>query len=446
MAANAFKNKLPKVERVPSQRNYKDNDLSNLQASMDLKMKEMEDSKEGDQSKPHIVNDVMDELEQRNLEMASLLKSSEKNRSDLEEMIKEHNKDITSHRANTLVMYSLDDNVAALSNKEQELKQQLTELESVVVASKRNEKSLHQKIKDLIQLEQQRAREFSEKVLDLTKKLTWTEEQIAEKDHGILKSEKTLQELFDMCEQLGESNTHIKNELHNCSTSGNHMRETNRNLQYCKEYLEGQVDNVVKEFKTIKSVNEKLKLEIANMAADNRNHKKKYSLMSEKVQGNKEDMVLLREKLKEAENVMNHYDSGEIKSNVVLNEIKKDKQMSESVIKNLQKKIKNLEIDIESGEDKIKKFSQIDKRMDAKLSDMEVKINDYRENYIEQSELESIKKEMQVRHRLDMNTQKHRVGAVLQNDQLDLIKAIKDTLLAKKDSKDKEELKASFFA
>merc|ERR1712080_704515 len=98
----------------------------------------------------------------------------------------------------------------------------------------------------------------------------------------------------------------------------------------------------------------------------------------------------------------------------------------------LEKKIDNLENEIEIAEEKVKRSSVLERRLDSRLSEMEAKINNYQENYVEQHELQSIKKELQVRHKLDMNTQRSRVGAVLQQDQLELVKAIKESLLQKR--------------
>ena len=443
-AVEAFKNQLKKI---PS--NQVENKLSQLQASMETKIHGIDNPQEANQQNTRIFQTVMEELEQRNLETASLLKSSEKNRLEMEEIIKERNKEIISLRANTLVMYSLDDGVVALNSKTSELYSNIYQLEQDISASKKQEKILHKRIKELNQKEQQRSSDYNEKVIDLTKKLAWAEDQVADRDGLVEKTEKTLKELFETCEKLGDDNNNGKNELHNCLLAGSNMKDANKNLQYCKEYLEEQVDHMVKDLKSTKADNEKLKLEIANTSADNQNHLKKFSLLSEKAEEHKEEEILLTEQLKGARNLITDYESGELKSVVVVNEIKKERQANETEANLLQTKIFDFVHEIENIDEKVKKTIILEKRMDTRLSEMEMRVSNYLENYIEAHELQKIKKELQVKHKLDMNTQRGRVNAVLHNDQADLIKTMKETLFQKKGSKDSDsmpDLKFTYFS
>jgi len=441
------------MQRVPSTSALPhisaEDELTRLQAMMDQKIKDMDTEKASadvNQHNPHVMDSVMEELEQRNLEMASLLKASDKSRQDMEELIKENNKEITSLRANTLVMYTLEDNVASLQEKEAGLRGQLAKLQDEIAVSKIRDKDLHNQVKDTIKKEEVRSSEFNEKILDLTKNLLYAEDQIAERDGVIEKTEKTLKDLFDTCEQIGDTNNSIRTELHNCRTSNEGLHAKNQSLQYCKEYLEEQVDSMVKDVKAMRGVNEKLKLEIANMAANNRNHTKTHALLNEKVHSNKEDIVMLKDQVKEAKNVLNEYESGDLKSNVVLNEIKKERLQNDTVIKTLQTRIENLDKELEETEEKVKKSGVMERRVDSRMSEMETKINNYQENYIEHHELETLKKDLQVRHKLDLNLQRTRVGAVLNRDQLDLIKAIKDSLAQKKDAREMDDILTNFLA
>jgi len=442
------------MKRVPSSAAVPlisaEDELAQLQAMMDQKIKDMDKEKESgvdvNDKNPHVYEGVMEELEQRNLEIASLLKASDKSRQDMEELIKENNKEITSLRANTLVMYTLEDNVAALQEKELGLRADVKKLEGEVAASKIRDKDLQNKVKDAIKRGDIRSSEFNETLLHLSKDLLYAEEQLEERHGVIAKTENTLKDLFDTCEQIGETNNSIGTELHNCKTSNQGVHAKNQTLQHCKEYLEEQVDSMVKEVKAMRGVNEKLKLEIANMTANNRNHTKTHALLSEKVQSNKEDIVVLKDQLKEAKKVLGEYESGDLKSNVVLSEIKKERLQNKTVINTLQTKIDEMVQELEETEEKVKLSGQMEKRLDSKMNEMEAQINDYQQNYIEHHELETLKKDLQVRHKLDLNLQRSRVGAVLNRDQLDLIKAIKDSLTQKTDAREMDDILTNYLA
>ena len=62
-----------------------------------------------------------------------------------------------------------------------------------------------------------------------------------------------------------------KKELSNGVTSGSHLRDVNTKLQYCKDYLEEQLDVLIKELKSSKLGSEKLKIEYANINAEKMN-------------------------------------------------------------------------------------------------------------------------------------------------------------------------------
>jgi len=444
------------LSRVPSTagvpRISAEDEFTRLQAMMDQKIKAMEqeksesDAAQNNRNNPHVMESVLEELEQRNLEMASLLKASDKHRQDMEELIKENNKEIVSLRANTLVMHTLQDDLAQLQEKEKELRIVIAKLEGEIASSKIRDNKLHNQIKDSLKQEDIRSSEFNERIIDLNKNLMYAEEKVADRESVIDKTEKTLKDLFDTCEQIGETNNSICTELQNCRTSNDGITVQNETLQRCKEYLEEQVDSMLKEVKATRGVNERLKLEIANMAANNRNHTKTHSMLTEKVHSNKEDIILLKEQLKDAKNVLGDYESGDLKSNTVLSEIKKERLQNESAIKTLQKKMEDLEKQLEDSEEKVKESAVSERRLDSRLNEMETKLNHYQENYIDYQEFETIQKDLQVRHKLDLNVQRSHVGAVLNREQLDLIKAIKDALAQKKDAKEMDDILANFLA
>merc|ERR1719171_2054893 len=286
---------------------------------MDQRIKDMKSkSADGNNLNPQVMEDVMEELEQRNLEMASLLKASDKSRQEKEEMIKENNKQITSLRANTLVMHTLQDNVVALQEKQNDLRLKVGKLEADLSESKVLDMELRNQGQELEKQEARRFSEFNERIRELVKNLLYAEDQVAERDSVIEQTEKTLSDLFSTCEQITETNKSMKSEVENCKSSNDGVHSKNETLQSCKEYLEEQVDALVRDVKSTRGVNEKLKLEIANMAANNRNHTKTHALLNEKVHLHREDITLLKDQLKEAKTVLSDYESGELKSNVVL--------------------------------------------------------------------------------------------------------------------------------
>jgi chromosome segregation ATPase len=438
------------MARVPSTNVINaDNEFTRLQAMMGDKIKDMNTDNKGevDNKNPHVMEDVMEELEQRNLEMASLLKASDKSRQSMEDSIKQNNKEITSLRANTLVMHTLQDNVHALHEMENDLRLKVSKLEDELNSSRVRDMELHHETKEREKKEEVRASEFNEKLRELAKNLLYAEDQVAERDAVIEKTEETLSDLFETCEQISNTNTSMKTEVDNCKTSNDGVHAKNETLQSCKEYLEEQVDAIVKDVKSTRGVNEKMKLEIANMVANNRNHTKTHTLLTEKVYMQKEDAKLIKDQVTEAKLVLTDYESGELKSNVVLGEIKKERIQNEATIKKLQANIQRLEDQIAATEEKVRKVGQTERKMESRIHELETKINNYQENYIDSQELETVKNDLHIKHRLDLNLQRTRVDAVLnKDDQLDLIKAIKESLAQKKDAKDMDEILSNFLA
>ena len=103
-----------------------DKELSMLRLSMESKMHDLDDlARLTESSKPaaHILENVMADLEQRNSELASLFRSSEKNRADMEEMLKEQNDELKTLRANTVTMRTLENEVNELTEKNHELEE-----------------------------------------------------------------------------------------------------------------------------------------------------------------------------------------------------------------------------------------------------------------------------------------------------------------------------------
>ena len=94
-------------------------------------------------------NMVIQELENRNLELSSLLKSSEKSRAEMEAMIKDQNNELTALRANKLIMHSLGEEMNELSKAKFELTEKLKVSEEESLSFKKREFSLLQRINEM---------------------------------------------------------------------------------------------------------------------------------------------------------------------------------------------------------------------------------------------------------------------------------------------------------
>merc|ERR1712224_103600 len=398
-----------------------DKEFSQLRISMDSKMTDLVDLENlVEKSKPaaHILENVMAELEQRNSELASLYRSSEKNRVDMEAMLKEQNEELKTLRANTSAMRSLESEVSELTDKKHDLE--------TAIKDREMEREVDQAGKD-----------FNLRVVDLTTKIAWTNDQILEKDAVIDKTEQTVKELFEKCEQLGTSNTDIKKELANSVVTGNRLIDVNSKLQYCKDYLEEQLEVLIKELKNARVENEQLRLEFANLNGEKTNCAKEIVMINEELSQSSNEVRLLKESLKTIQTRLKEYESGESRSPVVINEIKKERRAFEITRDGLEKKVRELESKRDLLMDELKHATMQEKRTNTKMMEMESKIAYFQENFVEKAELQRVKADLEVKGKLDMNAQLKKVSAVFDKDQDDLIKTMR-TSLAMREQMDNE--------
>lgn len=441
-ALEAFKSKL-KIQGGPQ---IEDSEIAKLRAALEQKFHEMNnDSASSDKTDAKIIDNVTEELKQKNLELSSLLKLSEQSRFNLEEAIKENNREITALKANTHVMYSLRDAKSELQSKHVELNNAQTRIEQDLSASRKQEVVLIKTIKDLQVKEQEKQYAVTEEISNLSKKLMFVEELFHEKDNTIDTSRKTLIELIDTCKHLGESNDEVKSELKNCISSNKNVAEVNKNLQHCKDLLEDQVDLVVKDLKQSRALNERLKLESANLSAEKQNLVKRFSLLSEKAKSNRHEIPLLNDQMSNTQSVLDDYIEGELKSGVVMNEIKKEQQISEAEKNMSNKKVATLESEIEQIEDAIRGCIGTAKRIDSRAKLLDQRIKHYQSNYVENQELFHLKKDFEMRYKLDTNVQRNRAKAVLQNSANDVIKTVKNMLsMPSKIEEDKDDIQLTY--
>merc|ERR1712224_439892 len=352
----------------------------------------------GEKSKPaaHILENVMAELEQRNSELASLYRSSEKNRVDMEAMLKEQNEELKTLRANTSAMRSLESEVSELTDKKHGLETAIKDRDQELSTSRKQEQFLLQKVREMEREVDQAGKDFNLRVVDLTTKIAWTNDQILEKDAVIDKTEQTVKELFEKCEQLGTSNTDIKKELANSVVTGNRLIDVNSKLQYCKDYLEEQLEVLIKELKNARVENEQLRLEFANLNGEKTNCAKEIVMINEELSQSSNEVRLLKESLKTIQTRLKEYESGESRSPVVINELKH--------------------------------ATMQEKRTNTKMMEMESKIAYFQENFVEKAELQRVKADLEVKYKLDMNAQLKKVSAVFDKDQDDLIKTMRTSL------------------
>merc|ERR1712224_75365 len=416
-----------------------DKEFSQLRISMDSKMTDLVDLENlVEKSKPaaHILENVMAELEQRNSELASLYRSSEKNRVDMEAMLKEQNEELKTLRANTSAMRSLESEVSELTDKKHDLETAIKDRDQELSTSRKQEQFLLQKVREMEREVDQAGKDFNLRVVDLTTKIAWTNDQILEKDAVIDKTEQTVKELFEKCEQLGTSNTDIKKELAN-SVVTNRLIDVNSKLQYCKDYLEEQLEVLIKELKNARVENEQLRLEFANLNGEKTNCAKEIVMINEELSQSSNEVRLLKESLKTIQTRLKEYESGESRSPVVINEIKKERRAFEITRDGLEKKVRELESKRDLLMDELKHATMQEKRTNTKMMEMESKIAYFQENFVEKAELQRVKADLEVKYKLDMNAQLKKVSAVFDKDQDDLIKTMR-TSLAMREQMDSE--------
>ena len=114
------------------------------------------------------------------------------------------------------------------------------------VNSIQQETTLHNKIADVERQSENAAKDQTSRISELLVRIKATNELITEKDSIIQKTEQTVKELFEKCQQLGGNAMNMKRELSTLVESGKSLKDMNTKLQYCKDYLEEQLDVLIK--------------------------------------------------------------------------------------------------------------------------------------------------------------------------------------------------------
>jgi len=220
---------------------------------------------------------VMDELERRNLELSSLLKSSEKRCAEMEILLKEQNNEVTTLRANTLIMATLEEEVNSLNDT----KMKLLEQAKILDAFKKQEQMLRHQL-CMLEAERDDARDDHKvKVLDLRKKISLSQEMLMEKNEIISKMENTVKTLFEKCNMLGVSNKDIKEELQSCIESESHFKDFSKKIQFHKTYLEQQIEELVKELKFERTSKGEMDVALATARNEVKERERQITLLSE---------------------------------------------------------------------------------------------------------------------------------------------------------------------
>jgi len=404
--------------------------------SMDSKMMDLENLQRlTEKSKPaaHMLENVMADLEQRNSELASLYRSSEKNRADMEDMLKEQNDELKTLRANTLIMRTLENDVNEMTDKKHELEEKIKTLEHELASLRKQEQVLHQKVREVERQGEIAGKEHNTKIAELMSKISWSNDQLVEKDTIIERTEHTVKELFEKCQQMGSNAISVKNELSNCVESGNRLKDVNTKLQYCKEYLEEQLNVLIKELKSAKVENEQLKLEYANLSSEKQNCAKEIVLLNEELSESSNEITLLKSNLKSVQRHLKDFESGAMRSAVVMNEIKKERRTFEGEKESLEKKIKDLEARRDIALEELRNATLYERKQNTRMMEMEAKLSYFQENFIEKQELQKIKNDLEVRYKLDMNQQLKKVSSLFDKEQDELIRTMKASITLRED-------------
>jgi len=369
---------------------------------------------------------VMDELEQRNAELSSLLKSSEKSRADMETIMKEQNKELTTLRANTLIMETLEEEIHALS----ETKIKFLDQAKILEAFQKQEHVLRQRICDL-EAERDEARDdhkHRRKVMGLLKKLSLSQDMLNEKDEIIVKAENTVKVLFEKCNMLGVNNKDIKEELKNCIESENYLKDFSQKIQFSKNYLEKEIEQLVRELKLERSLKEERNVELTTLRSEVKDCQKRLTMMNEDKVERDNNLYYLKEELKKTQKLLSDYESGKVKSTAWLNEIKTYEEQCEKCKTTLERKIEELQHDNEMKMQEVQRYASLEERFKSDFKKMELKVNYYEEHYTKNEEAERIRNELELKYKLEMNQQLQKVSAVFEHEQEELLQTMRSSI------------------
>merc|ERR1712113_668407 len=119
--------------------------------------------------------------------------------------------------------------------------------------------------------------------------------------------------------------------------TGKSLKDINTKLQFCKDYLEEQLDVLIKELKAAKVGQEQLKLEYASINTEKQNCAKQIVLLNEELSESSNEVNQLKSQLKDVQTSLKEYESGEARSAAVLNEIKKERRMFQGAKESMEK-------------------------------------------------------------------------------------------------------------
>lgn len=414
-----------------------DKELHQLRLKMDSKLidlKHLETLVEKNKPAAHILENVMAELEQKNSELVSLYRSSEKNRLDMVAILKEQNQELRVLRANTETMRTLEVEITALTEKKVEIESKIKDRDHEFSQARKQEQSMRQRYREVERQCEQTSKDYSSKIEELTSKINWANEQIIEKDAVIDKTESTTKELFEKCQQLGVSNSDIKKELDNCVESGNRLVDINTKLQYCKSYLEEQLEILINELRLAQVENEELKIEYSNVNTEKVNFAKNIVLIKEELSQSASEIAELKEILRTMQNDFKDYESGKRRSAAVINEINKEKRAREDSKEQLEKKLWELESKRDVHLEELKSLQVQEKKQNIRIMEMESKITFYQMHFIEKQELHKMKADLEVKYKLDMNNQMKKINAYCDRQSEDLSNSLKASLALREEA------------
>lgn len=414
-----------------------DKELHQLRLKMDSKLidlKHLETLVEKNKPAAHILENVMAELEQKNSELVSLYRSSEKNRLDMVAILKEQNQELRVLRANTETMRTLEVEITGLTEKKVEIESKIKDRDHEFSQARKQEQSMRQRYREVERQCEQTSKDYSSKIEELTSKINWANEQIIEKDAVIDKTESTTKELFEKCQQLGVSNSDIKKELDNCVESGNRLVDINTKLQYCKSYLEEQLEILINELRLAQVENEELKIEYSNVNTEKVNFAKNIVLIKEELSQSASEIAELKEILRTMQNDFKDYESGKRRSAAVINEINKEKRAREDSKEQLEKKLWELESKRDVHLEELKSLQVQEKKQNIRIMEMESKITFYQMHFIEKQELHKMKADLEVKYKLDMNNQMKKINAYCDRQSEDLSNSLKASLALREEA------------
>lgn len=414
-----------------------DKELHQLRLKMDSKLidlKHLETLVEKNKPAAHILENVMAELEQKNSELVSLYRSSEKNRLDMVAILKEQNQELRVLRANTETMRTLEVEITGLTEKKVEIESKIKDRDHEFSQARKQEQSMRQRYREVERQCEQTSKDYSSKIEELTSKINWANEQIIEKDAVIDKTESTTKELFEKCQQLGVSNSDIKKELDNCVESGNRLVDINTKLQYCKSYLEEQLEILINELRLAQVENEELKIEYSNVNTEKVNFAKNIVLIKEELSQSASEIAELKEILRTMQNDFKDYESGKRRSAAVINEINKEKRAREDSKEQLEKKLWELDSKRDVHLEELKSLQVQEKKQNIRIMEMESKITFYQMHFIEKQELHKMKADLEVKYKLDMNNQMKKINAYCDRQSEDLSNSLKASLALREEA------------